>query len=308
MLLAIALLACGKDDADSDVPVLEPSPYIYDEQDPPAPTYTLEQIAAGVQAAVDEAAAIGPEPALAAYDAAMMGQSGACPSWYDDGDATFWYDQCTSETGTSFSGYAYTLSYVDVYDEAENTTTNGRAVFAAASVETGDGHRFAGAGTVYDLRTTQPSEDGSYVVTFDQILVQGAFEWDGPEADGTWIAEGVSPDLYVIRYSADVLEPTYFGVDGGLSPLAGDMVAVAFDEVTLTPIDFGSACDVEPAGTISVRGEDGSWYDVLFDGPTETDPDVPADECDGCGQVYYQGEPMGEACADFSAWLVKRAP
>ena len=55
-----------------------------------------------------------------------------------------------------------------------------------------------------------------------------------------------------------------------------------------------------------MRGEDGSWYDVLFDGPNDLQPETPPDLCDGCGQVYYQGDAMGEACADFSALLVPR--
>ena len=59
---------------------------------------------------------------------------------------------------------------------------------------------------------------------------------------------------------------------------------------------------MEPGGTIGVRVADGSWYDVQFHGPTDAKPEVAPKDCDGCGDAFYRGEPLGTVCVDFSAW------
>ena len=56
-------------------------------------------------------------------------------------------------------------------------------------------------------------------------------------------------------------------------------------------------------GNQQARDNAGQWYDVLFDGPLEYGEQVDPDLCDGCGQVWYRGEPLGEACVDFSHLL-----
>lgn len=298
MLIVLALAGCGPEaPADTDVADI-PSEYITDEQDPPEPTYDLVAIAAAVQGALDQVLRMDADPVFGAYDAVMAGQSGSCPNYYSDGDATYWYDQCESDAGFAFSGYGYTLLYEDYPDPESGYVYNGRGLFAAATIEAADGHLFSGAGTVYALVGDKGEEH------YDQLVLQGTFRWDGAEVDGTWVGDGVSPDLVRASYRHDSYG-RYVSLDGGMSPLEGEMIAVAFEDVLIYEESIGSTCEIEPAGSISVRGLDGSWYDVLFDGPTDEAPNTDPDDCDGCGTAYYRGEPMGQVCADFSQLLAE---
>jgi hypothetical protein len=52
---------------------------------------------------------------------------------------------------------------------------------------------------------------------------------------------------------------------------------------------------------VSLRDSDGNWYDVVFDGPILYDDVIDPAVCDGCGEAWYRGEPMGTVCADFNA-------
>ena len=49
-----------------------------------------------------------------------------------------------------------------------------------------------------------------------------------------------------------------------------------------------------------MRDSEGEWYDVNFQGPPYQGARVLPNDCDGCGQVYYRGELLGEVCPDFS--------
>jgi hypothetical protein len=62
----------------------------------------------------------------------------------------------------------------------------------------------------------------------------------------------------------------------------------------------GSECSSEPGGTVSVRDAEGEWYDVTFQGPVSgSSTSFPA-ECDGCGEVWFRGAPIGDVCPDLS--------
>jgi hypothetical protein len=42
---------------------------------------------------------------------------------------------------------------------------------------------------------------------------------------------------------------------------------------------------------------------VSFDGPGEFGQPYDGAGCDGCGEVWFRGEPAGQACVDFSGLL-----
>jgi hypothetical protein len=292
-MLLLALVAChGGGPADSDVAL--PSPYISPEGDPATPPLDLARVATGLQAGIDRVAGLDAVPVFTAYDQAMIGQSGSCPAYYSDGGNTYWYDNCTSEVGTYFSGYGYTVVYQD-YPDGYNNVWNGLGLYAQATVTDAAGHTFDAGGQAYQLHGIG---DG---VEYDQIVVQGTFDWDGPGIDGTWMAEGLSPDLYEVKATYPDYGADYLNVDGGLSPLPGDVVAIAFDNIEIADPLIGASCSKEPSGSISVRAADGGWIDILYAGSMQER--VPPDECDGCGAAFYQGTPLGEVCADFSGLL-----
>lgn len=296
--LTLLLLACAPDapspetDAGDDLP----SEYIYDEEAAPVAEVDAATVEASLQLVLDGVYSyVDTDPLFAAYDRAMSGQSGSCPAWYNDGDAVFWYDECTSDLGNSYSGYGYELSYEN-YEEG-GYVYNGRALYAAFTIDTSEGYRFDGAGLAYALSYSTDTDTVAYKV------VQGTFRWDGPEAAGSWMDVGLSPDLTLATYTTlNAPGGVYIYADGGVSPLDGAMVAASFADVFIISEEFGSNCSAEPSGTISLRTADGAWYDVLFDGPTESAMIVDEADCDGCGSVWYLGEHVGDACVDFSSF------
>ena len=81
----------------------------------------------------------------------------------------------------------------------------------------------------------------------------------------------------------------------------GTANSIWFDGVWIATEGQGSDCPIEPSGTISIRDDAGDWYDVEFQGPGYSGAASFPPECDGCGDVWYQGENLGQACVDFSA-------
>lgn len=92
-------------------------------------------------------------------------------------------------------------------------------------------------------------------------------------------------------------------LDGDLAGFEGSVTAVTFDRVYMYSASVGGACELEPSGTLSVRAEDGGWYDVDFQGPSDSDAIAFPPDCDGCGQVFYRGEWLGEVCPDLTPLL-----
>jgi hypothetical protein len=294
MLLALALMACTTDEAsDSGDAVDLPSPYIVDEEEPPQPGFTGDELASAVQQALDEVIGINAEPIFWGYDAAMAGENDDCPSRYANEYGTYWFDQCTSDAGYSFSGYGFYYEMVDVADG--DYIWNGEQLFGAALVTTADGHEFGAAGGAQHMYGVN-QVDGNLAW---QTYIQGTFEYDGPEATGTWLEGAMSPDFssYAIRVPS--VDGHFVSIDGGISGFDGDVSAVAFDQLAVGDANVGWPCEGEPFGMVSVRASDGHWYDVLFDGPDPAswmvdDPDL----CDGCGAGYFRGEYIGDVCID----------
>lgn len=284
MRIAILLTACGGPEPDL------PTPYIYDEEAPPAPTVTAADLEVGIADAVAAAMSIDADPVFAAYDAAMAGRTDVCPATYDDGyGGRYWYDACTTDGGAMFEGYGYDYAG-EYYDGTYLATVAYRSSYLAATVTDASGRVFGGAGSVAWTRS-----DGDAGDHYRDRYVQGSFAWDGPEDDGTWVEAGLSPDLYVARYWIDGVDGSYVGLDGGLAPLGGAFVAASFDGVVAMSPAF-SECD-EPAGTIALRDAEGNWFDVLFDGD-ENGYAVDPSRCDGCGTAYFRGDPIGAVCVD----------
>ena len=301
MLLVLSLLACRGGVIDQEPEETDlPSEYILEEEEPPTPNYSVAELAAAAQEALDAILTLNAYPVMDSYSAAMVGQDDSCPNYYATEGGVYWYDQCTASTGTQFYGYGFEIIYDD--ETLEGYTYNGHGVFGAATVKESDGDLFQAAGTAYwieyDSDETQETEH-----TIFQSIVQGTFSWTGEEANETWMLDGLSPDLYLYAYIIPESDSHYMYVDGGVSGLGQSVDAVVFDEMQIYDETLGSNCSIEPSGSISIRGDDGHWYDVLFDGPSSEQPITSPEDCDGCGAAYFRGEPMGEACLTFDTLL-----
>lgn len=114
----------------------------------------------------------------------------------------------------------------------------------------------------------------------------------------------LDPDAIATLYEPTAGKSLTF--DGGISGLEGfpaDISAVSFDGLTFRSKAAGASCAREPGGAVSVRGPDGSWYDVLFDGPTDDAPETDAATCDGCGATWFRGGEVGGTCLEAAGYL-----
>jgi hypothetical protein len=78
------------------------------------------------------------------------------------------------------------------------------------------------------------------------------------------------------------------GAVGG--PLVGS--GLFFEDLYFGDVDGPDgqpACGAHPSGALSLRGDDGRWYDLAFT------------DCSGCGRVDFEGQDLGAACADITA-------
>jgi len=298
------LVGCAAD-GDGD---LEPSPYIYDEPDAPAPELDAADLADAIASAFATLDAIDTRPWYAAYLTQLDWRTGDCPLTltdfggdYADGQSfEYWQGDCTTDDGAAFEGRVFHYEWDDVQDD--EFLVNGYYVDLSGAVETPDG-LVTGAGAVGAFTGEGP------VYNYWQQIVEGTFTWSGQAADGTWLEEGsaVRPTIARVAIDAPPNEAAELPngarvaqIEGGITGLPGDLDTVSFSGVQLFTGDLG-ACPDEPSGTVSVRDDAGNWYDIEFHGPVEVDDDSfdPA-KCDGCGDAWYRGELVGTTCVDFS--------
>lgn len=281
----------------SEVP---PSDYVFEEGDLPEPTASLADITEALQVALDLTMTIHGAPVRDAYDAAMVGSTGACPYVYTTPDGSYWYDSCTASDGSEFDGYVFAYEEAGLFDPSSGLVLDYWYAFGGATVENARGDRLELAGSAVSVKGTGTVDGTAY--TIYQTDVGGTFQWDGPEAQGTWLSSGIDPDLISNVTSLPSLDQTAIFVSGGFGGFA-DGWAVAYDDNTIGDALLGLPCAAELSGTIGVRAPDGSWYDIQFQGSDGQDPDYDDARCDGCGDVFYQGEAMGEVCVDFGAMM-----
>ena len=275
--MLLLLLACRAPAEPIDTGVDEPTPYIYEDAETVEASMTADDIGQAISALLEDTLQIHASPVFDSYDAIMTAQEPDCPNYYENEGNLYWYDYCYSSDGSYFTGYAFSLEYEDY--PAEGYVYNGRALNAVAEVSTGEGHLFSAGGTAQFLRadSTEEAHDVQHIIWYS--VIQGSYAYDGPEAAGTWLNEGISPDLTL--QIAEIPEEAEAGVsgrtftaDGGVSGLSGDIGTFLFDAFQVWPAEFGNSCPEEPHGMISVRDEDGLWYDVVFDGsePWSSEP------------------------------------
>jgi hypothetical protein len=270
-----------------------PSAYVFEESALPEPTATLAEVESALQEGLDRTMSVSAAPVQAAYEAAMAGSTAACPYVYATPDGTYWYDSCMADDGSEFDGYVFAYGIDGLWDPNYEMVIDYWYAFGGATVTDAGGRVFELAGTALAYHG---SGDG---LEFHYSEVGGTFEWDGPEADGTWLRDELDPDLITSAQSLTDVPGSYVLLYGGFGGFAGGW-AVAYDENLSFSESLGGRCDAELSGTVGVRAPDGSWYDVQFQGWDGVDPLYDGAGCDGCGEAYYQGEALGSVCVDLS--------
>jgi hypothetical protein len=254
-----------------------------------------------VESALDRALAgargYNSEPAYDAYSAAMVSARPDCPIADREPAAEFWIDHCVTSDGSVFQGFVSRTMWVG--DGSGGQALGGNVFNADATITTAAGYTFVMLGDLYDLSGRIAANDVHVAYTEWSSGIAGTTQWDGPGFAGTWVGDGLTPAIALdfIGYENGAREGTANGVVGmDLPPFD----AVSFGDVAVWNDLTGAECAAEPGGTVSLRDSDGDWYDVAFDGGL-TVSDVSA--CDGCGEVWWRGQDLGQVCVDVSPLL-----
>lgn len=259
------------------------------------PTFNAAAVEAAIAAAMVEARSITAAPVFDAYAEITEGaMDGDCPDWLVSYDGTpYWYDNCTSDNGTSFAGYTYEQPNVQINNGG--IMWQGNVLYGLATITSPDGDTFFAPGRAGLFMGY--TWDGS--VAWGSILDAG-FAYDGPAATGSWLADGASPALtsMFIRHPNTGVRATV--VDGWFLSDVEGIEAVAFEDIQASESGWGTGCTAEPSGSISVLGPEGLWMDLVFDGPDYTMNWNPESSCDGCGEAWFEGTHLGTACIDSS--------
>lgn len=291
-----SLLACAGSSVEEPVddPVPEPTPYIVEEDSTGEIEVDLQALSQDLEATLETIWSINAGPVLDAYAQVQADQTEACPRTYVNDGNVYWFDQCTTDGGTSFSGYGFYYDYAD-YPLGEMWFGELRTLNGAARVDTAGGNALDIAGSAQLIvadHNTQPAR-------LYRSELRGTFTWDGPSAAGTWLEQDLAPDLALQVYERTDLGGAMMSIDGGLSGTDGAS-AYVFDQVTVIEGSLGGPCPEEAFGVISVRTQDGAWVDVIFDGPDPETFEADPAECDGKGKAYYRGEELGSVSVDFT--------
>ena len=257
MWLPLLLMACSGD------PAIEPLPYIYEDDAEQTPELDLPELEASVEGFFNVVFGISAEPIADAYFGIAGDQDAYCPPQYTDNGNTYWFGECSTESGTQYSGYAFAQEYDD-FAEGEYIY-QGAAIFGVFDIADTDGTTLTGGGSAQWLDATYIGSEEPH--TFHQNVVSGTFLWDGADSD-SWLAGEVSPDVQMSAYYRTNYDAGVLTITGGVSGRGEPANTVSVDELTMFDPSLAS-CGLEPAGTIGIRGADGNWFDIVFDGVAE---------------------------------------
>jgi len=305
-VVSFLLLACASDlppppTGSADPAAVQddlPGAYVH-QGDEPQPVLTMADIGDGIEHALDEMLVLDQRDLHDVYnDLRNTSQDADCPAYLDYDTSEYWYDTCTTADGAYFAGYSSTYRYQDYTDPDNNYYYDELAYLSADFViESPGGESLEGTGYSHTYEGQYPDSENR----FNYARAWGRFHWEGPGSDGTWLSSGRSFDFALSAYSYPTYPGVYVNHYGGVSGMDGPVNAYVADGFMLYSETLGSLCEIEPSGTISVRDEDGNWYDVEFHGPSYWGGWAFEPECDGCGDVWFRGTYLGQACSDFSA-------
>jgi hypothetical protein len=326
LVAACALVACDAppgDDADGTAGATrpadvvgdgadsaDPTPWIYPEGDaPPAAAPPADALEAAIPTAFEVALALDARPILALHDlvrpapAQGTGDLAGCPALltqdYGALKVWFWQGACTSSDGHIYAGQGALLTWTDLVNEVG--TFSGRRIQMSGRITAPDGTWIEGAGIA------QHFDGGSEQVAAASHAISGSWRSGGPRApDSAWLDGSRNPSLEVVRWTYLPTGGDNVTVRGGLAfpatgvapPWDDAITAISFEEFTVRAREAGASCPREPGGAVALRGVDGAWVDVIFDGPTDASAETDPTLCDGCGLAWHRATELGAVCVD----------
>ena len=253
------------DPTDTATPEPEADPYIVIET-PSDPAWTASEL----EGVLANAFATGIPDVLTMrehYRELMLQADDDCPLYEDQNNDSWvgvWASECTADSGTEFFGTA-------LYQEQHGTTSEDGEEYRldlgmVASFELTDatGSTFTGGGGFILARG--PIEFG---ISWS-AQIGGTYHYP---AAGGWLGEGIEAGLYLDGLLG---VRNMLTIDGGIGWSGVDLY---FHEMTFDSY----TCDLYPEGTLSVRDEDGYWYDMTF-------------ACEPCAQLMWGEQDLGEVC------------
>jgi len=220
-----------------------------------------------LQQAVDQLRLQSAHPFVSLFVSLMEESDSQCPRWYSDENGTYWFDSCTSTQGTLFEGYGTHQIVVEREDEGGNRW-NGNIVHSASLIESQSGEWLSSTGhasLLYGINT----ENGADI--FSSSLSEG---FSSHEYTRT-------PQISMWASRVDSYQNIHFDAVRMI-----DDAALVFNQNLL---GSHSLC---PEGSQSIQTDNG-WVQVFWS----------AENCSGCSSVFFEGQPIGEVCIDFSDWL-----
>ena len=321
MLLLSLTLGCGSeqqlnqstapepdtlpDDATEPPPETEdsaPSEYIYEAEEEPDALLSPGEIEESILEVLEVITWTSPLELTTLYESLRTGHGDdSCPYYYTDADGEsyygydYWYDSCTADDGTTFSGYAYSY-YNEPYLSGSYTYDDQAYISSYGSITDRLGSALDLSGSFYHASYGFTNSD----IRYGYAYIIGDARWSSEDAAGTWLAAEYSLDM-IWSWGHYPSSPGYYlDLSGSISGLTGDANAALFENFYLSSDSIGSSCEIEPSGSLSIRDAAGEWYQVEFQGPAWNGAPVFGPDCDGCGQAFYRGESLGEICPDFS--------
>lgn len=313
--LFLALVACNKEEAETDLELPPPEELII----PGVDGVDLEAL---FEDAVRNGIAADNRNVWEAHRASLAYADVGCPNFYagtpdleiddidEDARGYSWLDQCIGQR--RFGGFQYWENNVNV--EGSLTDLSGRSIDAQREllgdglVSDGDEVLFEFDGDGADSLSKIEDSTGFTRWTYSSLVnatVTGSFAFpaDSPTPGG------FRTDMYLFYTGGDV-----DGIEARGNVYYFDHRLIdRFDSIAMD-IEFAGptgatpdVCTTEPRGWIGVRDSDAYWYDVVFEprsDPDATNPDYEPDpytSCDGCGTLYIRGIPQEiQVCPDLS--------
>jgi len=238
-----------------------------------APQWTAEEAVAELEGVF----ALGwpsPAGARAAFDALLTYGDDVCPG--NDLASITTLDGCYSESGYWYMGLgefatSETARNTDGVAYVEETlhTVNGDF-----EILTPDGREYTAGGLMDLSRSTYPDH------IFALSNVRGSWQYTG--SDDGWFQAGTSSDIRTAAQVGSGVETVSFNGSYGVNH-----TYAYFDQLVMN-----NTCEWQTnGGTVALRQDDASTTLLTF-----------AEDCSGCATVTWEGEELGVACADWSAY------
>lgn len=282
--------------------------------DPPQSLSTAE-IAAGIAMVVEQVPSLDAMVVINSYeDIDEANQDPACPHSANDGTDPGWSGDCITENATHYSGEVF---FRDDWSTYLNRTDFGDVLMGVSEAYVGEaiphlnqinvaGNRVDGSGIVRKSggHTWSFTGEAMWVYAKWRELVgyehtlKGVLDFSGTVSGLSWFTLGWYPDLTIWHFAVVDTYLDHRLINGTVSGLLGPVTSVAFHDVEIADPNLAQGCKSEPSGSISVRGSDGEWLEVTFQGGLGLEA-FQSPECDGCGTVTIE-EVEQLVCVDFT--------